>query len=82
MDLQRRHSGLIALLCKTDPNAVPRHQGISVVLVDNPRAGLALSRDLPKLGYKGVEACELSFDGCRVPAAAILGGVPGRVSPR
>ncbi|EUA31190.1 acyl-CoA dehydrogenase, N-terminal domain protein [Mycobacterium xenopi 4042] len=22
-----RHSGLIALLCKTDPNAVPRHQG-------------------------------------------------------
>ncbi|EID12704.1 acyl-CoA dehydrogenase [Mycobacterium xenopi RIVM700367] len=73
-----RHSGLIALLCKTDPNAVPRHQGISVVLVDNPRAGLALSRDLPKLGYKGVEACELSFDGCRVPAAAILGGVPGR----
>jgi len=73
-----RHSGLIALLCKTDPNAVPRHRGISVVLVDNPSAGLALSRDLPKLGYKGVEACELSFDGCRVPAAAILGGVPGK----
>jgi alkylation response protein AidB-like acyl-CoA dehydrogenase len=73
-----RHSGLIALLCKTDPNALPRHQGISVVLVDNPTPGLSVSRDLPKLGYKGVEACELSFDGCRVPAAAILGGVPGK----
>lgn len=73
-----RYSGLIALLVKTDPAASPRHRGISVVLVENPSAGLTISRDLPKLGYKGVESCELSFDGCRVPAAAVLGGVPGR----
>ncbi|MGB8406712.1 MAG: acyl-CoA dehydrogenase family protein [Mycobacterium sp.] len=73
-----RRSGLIALLCKTDPDAQPKHTGISVVLVENPSAGLAISRDLPKLGYKGVESCELSFDDCRVPASAILGGVPGR----
>jgi alkylation response protein AidB-like acyl-CoA dehydrogenase len=72
-----RHSGLIALLCKTDPTAVPRHKGISVVLVE-PGPGLTVSRDLPKLGYKGVESCELSFDGFRVPVSAILGGVPGR----
>jgi alkylation response protein AidB-like acyl-CoA dehydrogenase len=72
-----RHSGLIALLAKTDPKAAPRHSGISVLLVDNPSAGLAVSRDLPKLGYKGVESCELSFDGCRVPAAAVLGEAPG-----
>jgi alkylation response protein AidB-like acyl-CoA dehydrogenase len=73
-----RRSGLIALLCKTDPDAQPKHTGISVVLVENPSAGLAISRDLPKLGYKGVESCELSFDDCRVPASAILGAVPGR----
>ncbi|KAA0111214.1 acyl-CoA dehydrogenase family protein [Mycolicibacterium sp. P1-5] len=73
-----RRSGLIALLCKTDPQATPRHKGISVVLVESPTAGLTISRDLPKLGYKGVESCELSFDGCRVPASAILGGEPGR----
>lgn len=73
-----RRSGLIALLCKTDPAAEPRHRGISVVLVDNPTPGLTVSRDLPKLGYKGVESCELSFDACRVPASAVLGGVPGR----
>jgi alkylation response protein AidB-like acyl-CoA dehydrogenase len=72
-----RRSGLIALLCKTDPNATPRHQGISVVLVEHVK-GLTVSADLPKLGYKGVEACELSFDNCRVPASAILGGVPGK----
>ncbi|HNA52170.1 MAG TPA: acyl-CoA dehydrogenase family protein [Mycobacterium sp.] len=73
-----RRSGLIALLCKTDPQATPRHTGISVLLVENPTAGLRVSRDLPKLGYKGVESCELAFDGCRVPASAVLGGAPGK----
>jgi alkylation response protein AidB-like acyl-CoA dehydrogenase len=71
-----RRSGLIAVLCKTDPYATPRHTGISVVLVE-PGQGLTVSRDLPKLGYKGVESCELSFDDCRVPESAILGGAPG-----
>ena len=73
-----RRSGLIALLCKTDPQATPRHTGISVLLVENPTAGLTVSRDLPKLGYKGVESCELAFDDCRVPASAVLGGAPGK----
>ncbi len=73
-----RRSGLIALLCKTDPAATPAHKGMSVVLVEQGTAGLSVSRDLPKLGYKGVESCELAFDDCRVPATAILGGDPGR----
>lgn len=72
-----RRSGLIALLCKTDPKAQPRHTGISVLLVESPRDGLEVSRDLPKLGYKGVESCELAFTDCRVPATAVLGGIPG-----
>jgi alkylation response protein AidB-like acyl-CoA dehydrogenase len=72
-----RRSGLIALLCKTDPDAAPKHKGISVVLVEHGE-GLTVSRDLPKLGYKGVESCELSFDGYRVASSAILGGQPGK----
>ena len=72
-----RRSGLIALLCKTDPAAKPAHKGISVVLVGH-HEGLTVSRDLPKLGYKGVETCELTFDNCRVPSSAILGGEPGK----
>lgn len=72
-----RRSGLIALLCKTDPYATPRHKGMSVVFVEHG-PGLSVSRDLPKLGYKGVESCELRFDDYRVPASAILGGVVGR----
>lgn len=71
-----RRSGLIALLCKTDPRAQPRHKGISIVLVE-PGPGLTVSRDLPKLGYKGVESCELSFEEYRVPASAVLGNVMG-----
>ncbi|MER7079034.1 acyl-CoA dehydrogenase family protein [Saccharopolyspora kobensis] len=72
-----RRSQLIALLCKTDPNAEPAHRGISIVLVEHG-PGLTVSRDLPKLGYKGVESCELHFDDHRAPVSAVLGGVPGK----
>ncbi|WP_018161587.1 acyl-CoA dehydrogenase family protein [Smaragdicoccus niigatensis] len=72
-----RRSGLIALLCKTDPNARPRHKGISILLVEHG-PGLTVSRDLPKLGYKGVESCELAFDGYRAPLDAVLGEEEGQ----
>lgn len=72
-----RRSQLIALLCKTDPAAEPRHRGISILLVEHG-PGLTVSRDLPKLGYKGVESCELLFDGYRAPADAVLGGSEGK----
>ncbi|MFC8566910.1 acyl-CoA dehydrogenase family protein [Streptomyces sp. NPDC057245] len=71
-----RRSQVIALLCKTDPAASPAHRGISILLVEHG-PGLTVSRDLPKLGYKGVESCELSFDDFRAPAEALLGGVEG-----
>ena len=71
-----RRSQLIALLCKTDPTATPRHSGISVLLVEHG-PGLVVSRDLPKLGYKGVESCELVFDGYRTPTTSVLGDEPG-----
>jgi alkylation response protein AidB-like acyl-CoA dehydrogenase len=73
-----RRSSLIAVLAKTDPAARPRHTGMSVLLVPQGTPGLTISRDLPKLGYKGVESCELSFEDCRVPADAVLGGVEGK----
>ena len=64
-------------MCKTDPAASPRHRGISILLVEHG-PGLVVSRDLPKLGYKGVESCELSFTDYAAPADAVLGGEPGR----
>ncbi|MCU1628115.1 MAG: Butyryl-CoA dehydrogenase [Pseudonocardia sp.] len=72
-----RRSQLIALLCKTDPKAEPKHKGVSILLVEHG-PGLTVSKDLPKLGYKGVESCELIFDDYRTPAASVLGGVEGK----
>jgi len=73
-----RRSALLAVLVKTDPEAEPRHRGMSVLLVPREAPGVTVSRDLPKLGYKGVESCEVVFDDCRVPAEALLGGVEGK----
>lgn len=71
-----RHSKLIALLCKTDSDVTPAHKGMSILLVEHG-PGLTVSRDLPKLGYKGVESCELSFEDHHAPADAVLGGAEG-----
>jgi alkylation response protein AidB-like acyl-CoA dehydrogenase len=71
-----RRAGLIALLCKTDPRADPPHRGMSILLAEKG-PGLTVERDLPKLGYKGVESCEVVLDGYRAPRDAVLGGVPG-----
>ncbi|MER6007932.1 acyl-CoA dehydrogenase family protein [Nonomuraea angiospora] len=72
-----RRSQLIALMCKTDPSARPRHKGISILLIEHG-PGLTVSRDLPKLGYKGVESCELVFEDHRAPLTALLGAEEGR----
>jgi alkylation response protein AidB-like acyl-CoA dehydrogenase len=60
-----RRAGLVAVLCRTP-------DGYAVVLVE-AGAGYEVSRDLPKLGYKGVESCEVRFDNVRVRASAALG---------
>ncbi|MGD1257117.1 acyl-CoA dehydrogenase family protein [Mycobacterium seoulense] len=72
-----RRAGLIALLCKTDPQAKPPHTGMSILLVQHG-PGLEVSRDLPKLGYKGVESCELRFADYRATTDAVLGGATGK----
>ena len=72
-----RRSDLVAVLCKTDPSASPAHTGISILLCEKVD-GFEVSRDLPKLGYKGIESCELSFDDMRVPVDALLGDAEGQ----
>jgi alkylation response protein AidB-like acyl-CoA dehydrogenase len=72
-----RKAGLVALLCKTDPAALPAHKGVSILLVEKV-PGFEVSKDLPKLGYKGVESCEINFVDCQVDSDALLGGAEGR----
>ncbi|GIH46834.1 Acyl-CoA dehydrogenase [Microbispora rosea] len=72
-----RHADPLPVLVKTSIET-PAHRGMSVLLVDAGSEGLTVSRDLPKLGYKGTETCEVVLDGVRVPASRLLGGTEGR----
>jgi alkylation response protein AidB-like acyl-CoA dehydrogenase len=76
-------SSLIMLLAKTDPDADPRHRGMTAFIVEKEpdvaqQPGLTVPPKLRKLGYKGVESTELVFDEFRVPADSVLGGVEGQ----
>src|ERR1700674_1820917 len=65
-----------ALLVKTDPQAEPRHRGMSLFLAEKG-AGFTVSRKLEKLGYKGIDSAELVFADYRIPADRLIGGVEG-----
>lgn len=71
-----KYGNILVLLVKTDPNAQPRHKGMSLLIVEKG-PGFEVSRQLQKLGYKGIDTCELTFTDFRVPAARVLGGAEG-----
>jgi alkylation response protein AidB-like acyl-CoA dehydrogenase len=66
-----------ALLVKTDPNAAPRHKGMSLFIAPK-QEGLTVGRKLEKLGYKAIDSGELVFEDYRVPADNLIGGVEGQ----
>jgi len=71
------YGNCLALLVKTDANAKPRHKGMSLLIAEKG-PGFTVSRKLEKLGYKGIDTCELSFDDYKVAADRLIGGVEGR----
>ncbi|MGH7042695.1 MAG: acyl-CoA dehydrogenase family protein [Acetobacteraceae bacterium] len=70
------HGACFALLVKTDPDAQPRHRGMSLLLAEKG-PGFTVSRKLEKLGYKGIDSAELVFQDYRVPVDRLIGGVEG-----
>ncbi|MFQ5415672.1 MAG: acyl-CoA dehydrogenase family protein [Myxococcota bacterium] len=64
---------LVITVVKTDPQADPPHGGISLLLVEGDTPGFLRGRNLEKLGLKGQDTSELSFQDCRVPVANLLG---------
>jgi alkylation response protein AidB-like acyl-CoA dehydrogenase len=72
-----RHGNTFLLLAKTDPAAHPAHRGMSAFVIEKG-AGMTVSRDIEKMGYKGVETCELHFADFPVPAENLIGGVEGQ----
>src|SRR5215470_2461400 len=73
-----RHGNTFLLLAKTDAKAQPAHRGMSAFIIEKGAPGLNVSREIDKLGYKGVETCELHFDNFPVPAENLVGGVEGQ----
>ena len=73
-----RYADPLPVLVKTDPAADPAHRGMSVLLVDPALDGFEVTKDIPKLGYKGTESCEIVLDQVRVPRNQLLGGTEGR----
>ena len=67
------HCDLIIIAAKTDPNAGARGLSLLVAEVSDDTEGFHRGRVLHKIGQKGQDTAELSFDGLRVPAANLLG---------
>src|SRR2546428_13340186 len=73
-----RTATVYSLVAKTDPNTDPPYKGISLFAAEKDAPGVTIGRQLDKLGYKGIETCEVNFEDFRVPVANLVGGVEGR----
>ena len=73
-----RHGNTFLLLAKSDPKAQPAHRGMSAFIFEKGAPGMVVGRDIDKLGYKGVETCELHFDNFVIPAENLIGGLEGQ----
>ncbi|MCH7746200.1 MAG: acyl-CoA dehydrogenase family protein, partial [Chloroflexi bacterium] len=67
-----------AVLTKTDREAEPAHRGISCFIVEKPSVGFTVGKHLDKLGYRGIESCELVFEDCRIAADNLVGETEGQ----
>jgi alkylation response protein AidB-like acyl-CoA dehydrogenase len=72
-----RYGNTFILAAKTDPDANPPYQGISAFIIEKGE-GFHVARDIDKLGYRGVETCELYFENFFVPEQNLLGGVENK----
>jgi alkylation response protein AidB-like acyl-CoA dehydrogenase len=73
-----RHGTMLAVAAKTDPKAKPAYAGISMFAVEKNERGPTVSRNIKKLGYKGVDTCEVLFEELEVPAGNLIGGQEGQ----
>ncbi len=72
------HGNVFAVLAKTDPDAAPKHRGMSCFVVEKPNPGVRVGQHLDKLGYRGLDSSELIFEDCRVGYETLVGEVEGR----
>ena len=73
-----RYGDTFCLLARTDKSTEPKHRGISCFVVEKGEAGFRVGRDLDKMGYRGLDTCELVFEDYRIPAENLVGGQEGQ----
>lgn len=66
-------ANLIVVACKTDPNAIPAHKGVSLFLVEGDTPGFSRGRKLKKMGQHSQDTAELIFEDVMIPAGNLLG---------
>jgi alkylation response protein AidB-like acyl-CoA dehydrogenase len=67
-------AGVVIVYARTDPD-VPKTRGISALLVPTSTPGCKVGQHEQKVGIRGSPAVEIELDGCRVPAANLLGAL-------
>ena len=77
------HGNCLGLLVKTDPQAEPRHRGMSLFAIrTKDDAGELLPgievNKIKKTCYRGIDTCEVVFEDFRVSADDLIGGEEGR----
>jgi (2S)-methylsuccinyl-CoA dehydrogenase len=80
---------VLMLLARTDPDKSKSHRGLSVMIVEKPRAeghsfafddgrgGTMEGRAIDTIGYRGMHSYEVAFDNWFVPAENLIGGEGG-----
>jgi butyryl-CoA dehydrogenase len=71
------HGNCLMVLAKTDPEADPRHKGMSAFITKKGE-GYEVTKKLTKLGYRSIDSCELLLDDKLVAHKALLGAAEGR----
>ncbi|MGH6987130.1 MAG: acyl-CoA dehydrogenase family protein [Caulobacteraceae bacterium] len=77
---------VLAVLVKTDPDAQPRHRGMSVLIAQTrdpvsgeSAPGVVKGRRIDKLGYRGIDTGEIAFEDFACDAdLGLVGGEEGR----
>jgi len=72
------NGNLFIVVSKTDLNAEPKYKGISCFIVKKTDKGFSIGQKLNKLGYRGVDTCELLFQECEIPLNRLLGTEEGK----
>jgi acyl-CoA dehydrogenase len=68
---------MLTVMARSEPG-IEGADGISAFIVPADSKGISFGKNDKKMGQKGTITCDVIFDDVEVPAANIIGGVPGR----